>query len=83
MQLITLLAALPAVALAQYNYGGSESASTTLAQKAAATAAAASNGIHIVKVGQNGLTFEPSNMTVPVGDTVSSLPSSSAGNPQY
>jgi plastocyanin len=70
MQFITLLAALPAVALAQYNYGGSDSASTTLAQKAAATAAAATNGIHIVKVGQTGLTFEPNNMTVPVGDTV-------------
>lgn len=71
MQYLALLSMVPAALAAGYGYGSSD-ASTVTPVAAAQTSGASSsmNGIHVMKVGQNGLTFEPESMTVPVGDTV-------------
>ena len=64
---ILSLALLPS-ALA-YGYGSSDTSSTPTG-----VAAKAEDGVHVVKVGQNGaLTFEPNSLTVPVGETVSTI----------
>lgn len=59
------------MAAAAYGYGSSD-ASTVAPAAAAQTSGMSSTikGIHVVKVGQNGLTFEPENLNVPVGETV-------------
>jgi len=62
------LALLPSVLA--YDYGSSDSTpatTTPAAQKAV-------SGVHIVKVGQNGLSFEPNTLDVPVGESVSLFP---------
>jgi len=72
MQYLTLLAMIPATMAAGYGYGSSDASSVAPVAAAAQTSAAASavKGVHIVKVGQNGLTFDPESLTVPVGETV-------------
>ncbi|CAM1504611.1 Fc.00g022020.m01.CDS01 [Cosmosporella sp. VM-42] len=57
--------ALPA-ALAQYG----ESSSLTTTAAASSSSSAAVDGVHIVKVGDGGLTFEPAEVTAEVGDKV-------------
>ncbi|TEA12183.1 putative GPI-anchored cupredoxin [Colletotrichum sidae] len=69
----TLLALIPAV-MAQYNYGGSDSSTTPSAAAAAAAASSSSSssipGVHVVKVGDGGLTFSPNDIKAAVGDVV-------------
>ena len=67
-----ILSLLP-VTLAQYGYGDSSKASTTVEAAAASTAASSSGPIHTVKVGDGGLTFDPDTLTAAVGDTVTSF----------
>lgn len=78
----TLLALLPAVAMAQYGYdsdasdgGDSSSAAaaattTTTAAAAAASSSSSASNVHVVKVGDGGLTFSPSDIKASVGDVV-------------
>ncbi|KAF9881412.1 hypothetical protein CkaCkLH20_00558 [Colletotrichum karsti] len=71
----TLLALLPAVAMAQYGYGDngsddSAASATTTASAAAASSSSSASNVHIVKVGDGGLTFSPSDIKAAVGDMV-------------
>ncbi|EXF77868.1 hypothetical protein CFIO01_04122 [Colletotrichum fioriniae PJ7] len=70
MHTSTLLASLlPAAgALAQYGYGAQESSTNTAS--AAASSSSSIAGVHVVKVGDGGLTFEPNSVTAAVGDVV-------------
>ncbi|KAM5348199.1 hypothetical protein ACJ41O_008023 [Fusarium nematophilum] len=62
------LSALPAV-FAQY--GGDSSGDTTTGASAAATSGSSStDGVHVVKVGDGGLTMDPDQLTAEVGDVV-------------
>ncbi|KAF4459752.1 extracellular serine-rich [Fusarium albosuccineum] len=61
------LAALP-LALAQY--GDSTGDKTTAASAAASSSASSADGVHVVKVGDGGLTFDPAEVTAAVGDTI-------------
>ncbi|KAL0944806.1 extracellular serine-rich protein [Colletotrichum truncatum] len=63
----TLLALLPAAVMAQYGYGNqAEKASSA----SAAAATSSVSGVHVVKVGDGGLTFEPSEIKAAVGEVV-------------
>ena len=62
---IIALSVLPA-ALAQY--GESNSKTTTAA--ASSSSSAAVDGVHVVKVGDGGLTFDPAEVKAAVGDVV-------------
>ncbi|EQB56238.1 hypothetical protein CGLO_03775 [Colletotrichum gloeosporioides Cg-14] len=71
----TLLALLPAVAMAQYGYGSDDAAdsssmTTTASAAAASSSSSASGTVHVVKVGDGGLTFSPNDVKAAVGDTV-------------
>ncbi|KAH0425157.1 hypothetical protein CcaCcLH18_11176 [Colletotrichum camelliae] len=80
----TLLALLPAVAMAQYGYGSDDatdssssmsmdmsmSMTTTASAAAASSSSSASGTVHVVKVGESGLTFSPNDIKAAVGDTV-------------
>ncbi|KAI8280733.1 hypothetical protein K4K59_008477 [Colletotrichum sp. SAR11_240] len=82
----TLLALLPAVAMAQYGYGSDDatddsssssmsmdmsmSMTTTASAAAASSSFSASGTVHVVKVGESGLTFSPNDVKAAVGDTV-------------
>ncbi|KAI8203257.1 hypothetical protein K4K52_005656, partial [Colletotrichum sp. SAR 10_76] len=82
----TLLALLPAVAMAQYGYGSGDatddsssssmsmdmsmSMTTTASAAAASSSSSASGTVHVVKVGESGLTFSPNDVKAAVGDTV-------------
>ncbi|KAI8264470.1 hypothetical protein K4K56_005400 [Colletotrichum sp. SAR 10_98] len=80
----TLLALLPAVAMAQYGYGSDDSTdssssmsmdmsmsmTTTASAVAASSSSSASGTVHVVKVGDGGLTFSPNDVKAAVGDTV-------------
>jgi plastocyanin len=71
MQYLTLLAMIPATMAAGYGYGSSDASSVAPVAAAQTSGASTSvKGVHVVKVGQNGLSFEPESMTVPVGETV-------------
>ncbi|GKT85791.1 extracellular serine-rich protein [Colletotrichum tofieldiae] len=64
----TILSALLPAAAVMAQYGsGSDSASSTSASAAAASSIA---GVHVVKVGDGGLTFEPNSVKAAVGDIV-------------
>jgi plastocyanin len=70
MQFLALtLAALP-VAFAQYGGGGSASTTTSAAAASTTSSPASADGVHIVEVGNGGLTFSPSNLTAKVGEKV-------------
>ncbi|KAI8303381.1 hypothetical protein K4K61_007072 [Colletotrichum sp. SAR11_59] len=82
----TLLALLPAVAMAQYGYGSGDatddsssssmsmdmsmSMTTSASAAAASSSSSASGTVHVVKVGESGLTFSPNDVKAAVGDTV-------------
>ncbi|KAK1476324.1 hypothetical protein CTAM01_15514 [Colletotrichum tamarilloi] len=70
MHTSTLLATLlPAAgAFAQYGYGAQESSTNTAT--AAASSSSSIAGVHVVKVGDGGLTFEPNSITAAVGEVV-------------
>ncbi|OHF02961.1 hypothetical protein CORC01_01719 [Colletotrichum orchidophilum] len=65
--LATLLPA--AGVLAQYGYGA-ESSSTDTAATASSSSSSSIAGVHVVKVGDGGLTFEPNSITAAVGEVV-------------
>ncbi|WYZ44825.1 hypothetical protein EsH8_VIII_000141 [Colletotrichum jinshuiense] len=65
--LATILPA--AAAMAQYGYGA-EAASASATASAAASSSSSIAGVHVVKVGDGGLTFEPNEVTAAVGDVV-------------
>ncbi|KAM0271913.1 hypothetical protein ACHAQH_008915 [Verticillium albo-atrum] len=70
---ILALPLLPAAMAYGSDYGsgsGTSSGSTPVAAEAAAASSSAISGVHVVKVGQNGLTFEPAEVTAAVGDVV-------------
>ncbi|KAL9945863.1 hypothetical protein ACHAO5_004464 [Verticillium nonalfalfae] len=64
------LLALPLLPAAMAAYGSSSGATPAAAQAAAASSGASIPGVHVVKVGENGLTFEPAEVTAAVGDVV-------------
>lgn len=61
---------IPATMAAAYGYGSSDASSVAPVAAAQTSAASSVSGVHVVKVGQNGLTFDPETLTVPVGETV-------------
>ncbi len=61
--------ALLPLASAGYSYGGSGTGSTNSAATTG-VASPATAGITIVKVGENGLTMDPNDVTVPKGETI-------------
>ncbi|KAF6810640.1 extracellular serine-rich protein [Colletotrichum sojae] len=63
----TLLALLPAAVMAQYGYGNEAAAATTSASGSSSSSIA---GVHVVKVGDGGLTFSPNDIKAAVGDVV-------------
>ena len=71
MQLAYISAALVAllpVAHAQYGYGSGSGSSSTTTSPAKPTSSVA--GIHIVQVGNGGLTMSPNDITVPSGEVI-------------
>ncbi|KAJ0335452.1 hypothetical protein COL922a_009188 [Colletotrichum nupharicola] len=87
----TLLALLPAVAMAQYGYGTGDAtddssssmsmdmsmsmsmtitASGAAASSSSSSSSSASGTVHVVKVGESGLTFSPNDVKAALGDTV-------------
>ncbi|KAF6828254.1 extracellular serine-rich protein [Colletotrichum plurivorum] len=66
----TLLALLPAAVMAQYGYGNEAAAATTSAASSSASSGASIAGVHVVKVGDGGLTFSPNDIKAAVGDVV-------------
>ncbi|WQF80664.1 Putative cupredoxin [Colletotrichum destructivum] len=65
----TLLAAIIPAVIAQYGSGGDSSSSSSTAS-ATASSSSGIAGVHVVKVGDGGLTFEPNSLTAAVGDVV-------------
>lgn len=61
--------ALPVV-FAQYGGGSGSDDSSTKTTVSAAASKSAVDGVHIVKVGAGGLTFEPASVNATVGDVV-------------
>ncbi|OLN87592.1 putative GPI-anchored cupredoxin-like protein 2 [Colletotrichum chlorophyti] len=61
----SILALLPAAVMAQYGNSGS-----TTSAAAAAASASSIPGVHVVKVGDGGLTFSPNDIKAAVGDVV-------------
>jgi plastocyanin len=67
-----LLLAVPALGLAQYNYGSSTKGTktTTAMAKSSPTADSDSSSVHEIAVGEGGLKYTPNSFTAKVGDKV-------------
>ncbi|KAH7165754.1 Cupredoxin [Dactylonectria macrodidyma] len=64
----SILLTLTAVTSVLAQYGNSDA--TTTAASAASSSTASADGVHIIKVGEDGLAFDPQELTAAVGDTV-------------
>ena len=65
------LLAIPALGLAQYNYGSSSKGTKTTAMaKSTPTAESSSGSVHEVSVGEGGLKYTPNVIAAKVGDHV-------------